>query len=252
VLCDSSAATAESRYHGNTFRVLIRKQTLISALVLSNSFLKAILAVKNVAEIDIETRETPSVVEAREDVSGPIDSFEGFIVLTKEDQRLDRTAESAGGLSPVAEGFIYFEGLLVMLDGGAIVATGVESIGFSAEAESDVFFSAQPAADQNSGFGKVQRLAGVDSNSFEDQIGELVYDLAADQCFVTRQKCAAILLVLKMGQLQQELFPGDFFDSRGHQSNPNSPRYLRSRSMHFWRVNPMEPTARPSSAATSA
>src|SRR6202795_2351263 len=68
---------------GYTFCVLIRQQTFISALVLRNSLLEAILAVKDVAKIDIETCETPRVVETGEDSSGPIGSFERFIVLTQ-------------------------------------------------------------------------------------------------------------------------------------------------------------------------
>src|SRR5216683_1097083 len=74
---------------GNTLRVLIRQQIPVSALVMSDGFIEAILPVKDVAEIDFETCETPRIVETCEDFSGPSRSFERLIVLTQQDQRLD-------------------------------------------------------------------------------------------------------------------------------------------------------------------
>ena len=219
---------------------------------MEHGFFEAILAVKDVADIVVETGDASGFADLREDFSGALGSFEGAIVFAEENQRLDGAAEGASGFFPVAEGFVHFDGLFVMLDGGAIVSAGVKGVGFGASAEGDVFFAAQLAADQDRGFGEVQSFFCVYADLFEDQDRRVVLR--------PRCECSALWRVRNLrrsasfsrrANCERSSSRGDFFDGRGHQSNPNSPRCLRRRSMHFWRVKPIEPTARPSSAATS-
>src|SRR6267378_4192296 len=121
----------------------------------------------------------------------------------------------------------------------------MECIRLGAQAKSQVLFAAQLARDQQGRVRQVQRHPRVHANFLENQIGELLEDLSLGQRFAARKK-------LEPRQLEDELFARGFLGLPGHQWNPSSSKFRRNRSMHFWRVNPMEPNARPSSAATSA
>ena len=237
---------------GNTLRIFIGQQSLISPLVLRNSFLETILAVKDVAEIDVETCETPSVVETCEYLPGASRSFEGLIVLTKQNQRLDGTAQSSRSFLFDFKLFVKSDGLFVVLDGRGVVSAGVKGVRLCSQPESQALFPSQFPSDQDGRFRQAHSLACVDANPLNDESSQVLDNFAANQAPMASEKLSARRPIHDLSEAGIELVQGDFFNHRGHQSKPNSLRCLRRRSMHFWRVKPMEPTARPSSSATSA
>src|SRR5437867_3738421 len=108
----------------------------------------------------------------------------------------------------------------MMLDGSAIIPRGIESVGHCTQAKRQSFFATQTLRDEHGGLGQVERFLSAYANLFPDQLGD--------------QGVRRVFLL-----------------SCGHQPKPSCSSCARSRSRHFWRVNPIEPTARPSSAATS-
>ena len=135
---------------------------------MEHGFFEAVLAVKDVADVVVEIGDASGLADTDEDFSRLFGGFESAIVLAEQNERLDGAAEGASGFFQIAESFVHFDGLFVMLDGGAIVSAGVESVGFGARAEGDVFFAAQLAADEDGGFGEVQRFFSVYADLFED------------------------------------------------------------------------------------
>jgi hypothetical protein len=132
---------------GDALGVFVRQQASVSALVVSDGFLETILAVKDVAEVDFKPRETPRVVETGEDFLGAVCRFEGFIVLTQQDERLDGTAQSARGLFLDLRRIVQFDGLFVMFDRRGVISAGVERISLGAQTQSQTFVAAQPLPD---------------------------------------------------------------------------------------------------------
>jgi hypothetical protein len=154
--------------HGHVFPILMMVKSVAGALVVVHGFFEAILAMENISDVIFESGDAAGFAEALEDFAGAAGSFEGFIVFPKQNERLDGTAESARGFFPNAKSLVHLDSLFMMLDSGAIVSAGVESVGFGARAESDVFFAAQFAADLDSGFGQVQGFFCVYADLFED------------------------------------------------------------------------------------
>ena len=139
---------------------------------MEHGFFEAVLAVEDVADVVVEVGDAPGFADTDEDFSRFFGGVEGAVVFAKQNERLDGAAEGASGFFQVAEGLVHFDSLLVMLDGGAIISAGVESVGLGASAEGDVFFAAQLTTDQDCGFGEVERFFCVYADFFEDQVGE--------------------------------------------------------------------------------
>src|SRR2546421_1776069 len=147
--------------------------------------------------------------------------------------------------------FVKPESLFVIFDGGTIVPGGIQGVGLLAQGQRQELFALQFFRDKHGCFGKVERLARAHADSLEDQLRELFDHLFANQRLVPRKKSAAGRIAGELTQLCDKGIPRVFPMRSRHQLKPSSSRCARSRSRHFWRVNPMEPTARPSCAATS-
>src|SRR5277367_2932796 len=165
---------------GGALPIFVMGERFVGTLVVEHGFFETVLAVEDVADVVVETGDAAGFADLREDFSRAFGRFESAVVFAEQDQRLDGTAEGAGCFFPIAEGLVPFDGLFVMLDGGAIVSAGVESVCFGAGAEGEVFFASQFAADQDGGFGKVQRFFSVYADFFQYQIRELLYNFAAE------------------------------------------------------------------------
>ncbi len=163
-----------------------------------NGFIKAILPVEDVAEINIETLETPRIVVAGKYLPGPIRSLERLIVLTEQDQRLDGTAQSSRGLFLVLHEVVQFDGFFVVFDGGTVVSAGVKGVGLCPQAESQTFFVAQFRPDQDGGFREVHGLARVDANPLDNQLSEALDNFVAKQCSMASEKLEASRLSFEL------------------------------------------------------
>ena len=151
---------------GGALPIFVMGESFVGALVVEHGFFEAVLAVEDVADVVVEVGDAPGFADTDEDFARLFGGLEGAVVFAEQNERLDGTAKGAGGFFPIAKGFVHFDGLFVMLDGGAIVSAGVESVGFGACAEGDVFFAAQFAADQDGGFGEVQGFFSVYADFF--------------------------------------------------------------------------------------
>src|SRR5215467_3919061 len=54
----------------DSLHILVSQHALVSTLIMSDGFLKAVLAVIDIADIDFQSCETPLVIETGEDFSG--------------------------------------------------------------------------------------------------------------------------------------------------------------------------------------
>ena len=75
---------------GEALGIVERKQSLVGALVARQPFLEAILAMVNVANVDLNVGQALLIVQAREDFFGAFGGLEGFVVLAKQDEGLNR------------------------------------------------------------------------------------------------------------------------------------------------------------------
>ena len=107
-------------------------KSVVGSVVVENGFFEAILAMEDISDVVFESGDAAGFAQALEDFAGAIGSFEGFIVFPKQNERLDGTAESARGLFFDVQGFVEYDGLFVVFDGGGAVTAGVEGVGFGA------------------------------------------------------------------------------------------------------------------------
>src|SRR5207302_4956759 len=238
--------------HGNSFHVLVRQQPLIGAFVVSDGFFKTILPVIDVADVDFQPRETPLVIDTSEYLSGAFRSLKRLIVFAKQDQRLDGSAQSTRRLFPIGKRFIQPVSLLVKFDGRPVIARGVQSVCLGAQTQSQSIFALQASSDKDGRLREVQGFLRADTDSFNDQFGKLLDSCFMNQAAMTRQELTTSGLRRELRELRGQL--GSEVLSAGYNlhEKPKSSSCRRSRSMHRWRVKPMEPTASPSSLATSA
>ena len=233
------------------FPLLIVDQRLVSAFVVGQGLLELILPMKYVANIVFEAGNPFAFAQASKNLSRLLRGRERAVVFTQKDQRLDGVAQGSRRFLPTATRRIDFISLVVVLHRGAIASASVERICFRSQCKRQVFRAAKSLRDQDHDFSKAQCLPRVHADFVDDQRGQLFDDFGAKQIAVTRKKLQAIRIVCKPHQLRQQFVEGKLLASHGHQSSPNSPSLRRSRSMHFCRVKPIEPTARPNSLATS-
>src|SRR5258708_39595126 len=133
---------------GDAFPILMFGESLIGALVMRDSLLEAILAMKNVAYIVLEDANATRLSESREDFTRAFGGREGAVVFAEENQRLDRAVQRAGRFLLISQCFIDFCGLFVMLDRGTVLTGSVESIRLGAQPFGETFFSPQFSRDQ--------------------------------------------------------------------------------------------------------
>src|SRR5207247_6173988 len=100
-------------------------ESSISALVMRDGLLEAILAMENVAYIVFEDANAPGLAESGEDFASALGGCEGTVVFAQKNQRLDGTVQRAGRLLLISQCFIDLYGLLMMLDCGTVLAASV-------------------------------------------------------------------------------------------------------------------------------
>src|SRR5258708_17005484 len=187
----------------------------------------------------------------RKDLPGAFGGCESAVVFSEKDERLDGIAKRAGGLLPDFQRFINFERLVVVFDSTQVIVRGKQSVGLGAQGERNLFLATQPARNEQSSFGKEQGLFGIDADFFHYQRSKPLDYFRAKQRFMTSEKFAASGFVLQRAQLRDQLGLGYLADGLGgHQRKPDLSSRRCRRSMHFCRVNPIDPTASPSSLAT--
>ncbi len=237
---------------GHCFAVFVGHQADVGALVVCDRFFEPVLAVIDVANVDFQPRQAPCIVEPRKDVPRAFGSLKRPVILAKEDQRLNRAAESSRRFILIVQFFVKLESLLVVFDGPGVVPACVQRVCLCPQPESQAFPAPQFPADQDRCFRKMYRFACVNSDPLDNQLRQPLDHLCAHQISVPREKLSPLRIGLELRKLRKELFRRGFLDCCRHQWNPSSCKLRRNRSMHFCRVKPIEPSARPSSAATAA
>src|SRR5882724_7099924 len=236
---------------GHAFPVFVGHQPNVGTLVMGDRFLESVLTVIDVAYVYFQTGQTPGIIETRKDHPGTLRSMKRPVVFTEEDQGLDRASERSCGFILIFQRFVKLESLFVVLDRPGVVSAGIEGVCLGPQPESQAFLAPQFLPDQNGCFREVQRLARVHAYSLNDQFCQPLDNFAACKGRVTSEKLPTRRICLELCELRKEFFRRRFLDYCGHQWNPSSSRFRRKRSMHFWRVNPIDPRASPSCAATS-
>ena len=79
----------------NSFEVLVGQQALQRALVAGERLGKTVLTVENVSNIDLQARQSQGFSAALEDLSCPIRSSIAALIVSQQDERLNRRAECA-------------------------------------------------------------------------------------------------------------------------------------------------------------
>src|SRR5246127_355001 len=120
----------------------------MSPLVVRQGFFESVLAMEDIPDIILETRDAPRLAHLRKDLPGALRSLEGPVVLSQQNQRLDGTAQRARGFFPDFQGFVQSNGLLVVLDRRAVMATGIERVGPRSQSQRHVFLPAQLSSDR--------------------------------------------------------------------------------------------------------
>ncbi len=126
---------------GDAFRIFVRHQFAVRVFVVRDGFFEPILAVVNVADVDFKAGEAPAIVKARENFAGALDGLKGLVVFADEDQGLNGTAQCAAHFLPGAQGFVDLKGAVVMLDGSAMISSGIKCVGHSAQGQSVGFLA---------------------------------------------------------------------------------------------------------------
>ena len=119
----------------------------MSPLVVRQGFFESVLAMEDIPDIILETRDAPRLAHLRKDLPRALRSLEGPVVLSQQNQRLDGTAQRARGFFPDFQGLVEFNSLLVMFDRCAVIATGIERVGSCSQSQRHVFLPAQPSSD---------------------------------------------------------------------------------------------------------
>src|SRR5947209_4597277 len=118
---------------GDGFRIGLGKQLLISALIAGKRLGKAILAMVDIAEVDLQTGEAPKVSAGLKDTPRFLGGGKGFVVLAKQKVRLNGSAERARQFIVIAQGDIDIGGAAMVFDGELMFANPIQRVGFAAE-----------------------------------------------------------------------------------------------------------------------
>ena len=188
------------------FPLLIIRQALIRAFVISHGLLKTILAMKNVPHIVVETRDARSLAQPGKHFSSAFRSCKRTIVFTQEIEGLNRSTQRARSLFPKPQGFVEFQGSFVVLHGSSIVPGEVESVTLRAKRERQILFAAQAARDENRCLSEMKRLPSVNADFVNNQGSKPAYDLAADQGTVACQESPPSDVGINLRQLGNEFF----------------------------------------------
>src|SRR5713101_9643 len=210
---------------------------------------------ENVADIYLQPRQAQLLTLARKDFARFLRAGKGAVIFTEKNKRLNGTAECARCLVPNAQKRIELEGLFVVFDGRMIIAAGVQGVGLRAETQGDDVLAAQPTCDGHGRLGQPQRLSRVHADLLHDHAGEALNSFGVEQAAMPFQEAATARIAIQLAELGEQLVQlfelrgRELFFGHGHYANPRSSKARRRRSIHCWRVKPMEPTAKLSSAA---
>src|SRR5258707_4869951 len=228
---------------GHAFPVLVGHQPNVGTLVMGERFLESVLTVMNVAQVYLQTGQTPGIIETRKDPPGTLRSMKRPVVFTEEDQGLDRATERSCGFILIFQRFVKLESLFVVLDRPGVVSAGIEGVCLGPHPESQAFLAPQFIPDQNGCFREVQRLARVHAYSLNDQFCQPLDNFAACKRRVTREKLPTRRIGLSLCELRKEFFRRRILVLWCHQWNSTSDRFRWRRSLHFSHVNPLDLSA---------
>ncbi len=105
----------------NPFRVFVRHQASVGALVVRDGFFEAVLPVIDITGVDLETRQAPEIVETSKDLSGLFHGAECLIVFPEKNGWLDGSTQRPGSLFEISERFVELESLVMMFHCRAII-----------------------------------------------------------------------------------------------------------------------------------
>jgi len=125
---------------------------------------------------------------ARKYLPGAFRGLKRHVVLTSENHRLDRAAQSYRSFVPIAQRFVKAKRLLMVLDGGAIIARGIQSVGFCSQGKRQSFFATQALGDKDGGLSQVKCLLVLTRTFWTTSCANCSTNLLADQRFVFRLK----------------------------------------------------------------
>src|SRR5260370_8590853 len=191
--------------NGDAFGVFVRHQFGVSALIVRDRFFEPVLAVIDVPDVDFQAGQAPWIVQTRKYLPGAISGLKRPVVLAQEDHRLDRTAQSPRGFAPNAQRLVKAESLLMVLDGGPIIAGGIKSVRLCPQTKRQNLFPPQPFRDDHLGLIQVKCFLRAYTDFLNDQLRELLDNLLADQRLVPREKLAARPFAGELPQLGDQL-----------------------------------------------
>src|SRR6202521_1241049 len=175
----------------DSLRVFVWHQFGVSALVVRDRLFETVLAVIDVSNVYFQTGQAPWIVQTRKNFSRTVRSLKRLVVLTREDHRLDRTAQSPRGFVPNAQRLVKPHSLLMVLDGGAVIAGGIESVCHCAQPKRQSLFPAQAFRDKHCGLSQVKCFLRAYADFLDHQLRESLDNLLAEQLLVLREKLAA-------------------------------------------------------------
>ena len=233
------------------FGIPQRDQGFIGALVTSEAFLKAVLAVVDVAEIDFDVREALAVAELRENLFGAFGGFKRLVVTPQQDQRLNGRNERATFLGGVADPAKNLESLLVEDQSLAIVAEDADTVALGSQGTAEYFLAAKATGDDDGRLNERERLLGINTQPGATHFVQLLADGLPIQ-LSAREKSSTRSPVAEFRKFAEQLFVERPCSLRRSHEKPAFSNSLRARSRQRWRMKPIEPVAIPRVRATSA
>src|SRR5205823_3139417 len=145
---------------------------LISALIAGKRLGEAILAMVDIAEVDLQTGEAPKVSAGLKDTPRFLGGGKGFVVLAKQKVRLNGSAERARQFIVIAQGDINIGGAAVILNGELVFANAIQCVGFAAESVGQGLRVVEALGDRQAAFGEGQRLRRIGAKLAQHKIFE--------------------------------------------------------------------------------
>ena len=155
---------------GDGFGVWLGKQLLIGTLIAGQGLSETILAMVDVADVDIQARQPPAVSAGLEDAPGFFSGGKGFIVLAEQQMRLDGGAQSAGQFIVIAERDVNIGGAAMIFNGELVFAHTVQRVRLTAKAVGERVGMIEPLGNRQASLGKSQRLGRVGAKLAQNQI----------------------------------------------------------------------------------
>src|SRR5690348_14553403 len=207
---------------------------------------------QDVSEVVVDSSDARQLAEPQKDLAGSFRGRESAIILAGEIQGLDRTAEGPGGFLPKFQGFEELAGPVVVFSGRPVFTGRMKRVPLGAQRQRQVLLAPEAPRDEQRRLRQVKSLTRVHAGPRRDHGRKLAHGFPANEARMTAKETPAGRAAADLGELRDQILFADLASRGGHQWKPAWARWRRRRSMHFSRVNPIEPTASPSSLATSA